>query len=118
MLKKDKNIIVREKLMTQKDVVFTCGHKDTLGRIQKYKVYTSDPSDVMSFAITENSSFGKMMNVNKFGPTCITLYTFDMFGRKIVGKIKYANVRFVANEQFECENPLKKIPGFLGTEKG
>ena len=41
-----------------------------------------------------------------------------MFGRKIVGKIKYANVRFIASEQFECENPLKKLPGFIGTEKG
>ena len=95
MNKKDQNIVVREKLMTQKDIVFTCGHKDTLGRIQKYKVYTSDPSDVMSFAITENSSFGKMMNVNKFGPTCITLYTFDMLGNKTTGRIKYSDIEFV-----------------------
>ena len=112
MNKKDQNIVVREKLMTQKDIVFTCGHKDTLGRIQEYKVYTSDPSDVMSFAITENSSFGKMMNVNKFGPTCVTLYTFDMLGNKTTGRIKYSDVKFVN------ENPLEKIPGFLGTEKG
>ena len=89
MNKKDQNIVVKEKLMTQKDIVFTCGHKDTLGRIQEYKVYTSDPSDVMSFAITENSSFGKM-----------------------IGRIKYSDVKFVN------ENPLEKIPGFLGTEKG
>ena len=95
MNKKDQNIIVKEKLMTQKDIVFTCGHKDTLGRIQKYKVYTSDPSDVMSFAITENSSFGKMMNVNKFGPTCVTLYTVDMLGNKTTGRIKYSDVKFV-----------------------
>ena len=112
MNKKDQNIIVREKLMTQKDIVFTCGHKDTLGRIQEYKVYSSDPSDVMSFAITENTSFGKMMNVNKFGPTCVTLYTFDMLGNKTTGRIKYSDVKFVN------ENPLEKIPGFLGTEKG
>jgi hypothetical protein len=30
MNKKDQNIIVREKLITQKDIVFTCGVKDTL----------------------------------------------------------------------------------------
>ena len=112
MNKKDQNIVVKEKLMTQKDIVFTCGHKDTLGRIQEYKVYSSDPSDVMSFAITENTSFGKMMNVNKFGPTCVTLYTFDMLGNKTTGRIKYSDVKFVN------ENPLEKIPGFLGTEKG
>ena len=75
MNKKDKNIIVREKLITQKDIVFTCGHKDTLGRIQEYRVHSSDNTNLESFAITENTSFGKMMNVNKFGPTCVTLYT-------------------------------------------
>jgi hypothetical protein len=35
MNKKDQNIIVRERLITQKDVVFTCGIKDVLGRIHK-----------------------------------------------------------------------------------
>ena len=112
MNKKDKNIIVREKLITQKDIVFTCGHKDTLGRIQEYRVYCGKRSDIESFAITENTSFGKMMNVNKFGPTCVTLYTFDMIGNKTTGKIKYEDIKFVE------ENPLEKIPGFVGTEKG
>jgi|TARA_X000001382_G_C3044654_1_gene139032 hypothetical protein len=112
MNKKDKNIIVREKLITQKDIVFTCGHKDTLGRIQEYRVHSSDNTNLESFAITENTSFGKMMNVNKFGPTCVTLYTFDMIGNKTTGKIKYEDIEFVE------ENPLEKIPGFVGTEKG
>lgn len=112
MNKKDQNTIVREKLMTQKDVVFTCGIKDALGRIQEYKVYSSDRSDVMSFAIIENTSFGKAMNVNKFGPTCVTLYTFDMLHNRTSAKIKYSDVVFVE------ENPLEKIPGFIGTEKG
>ena len=112
MNKKDKNIIVREKLITQKDIVFTCGHKDTLARIQEYRVHSSDNTNLESFAITENTSFGKMMNVNKFGPTCVTLYTFDMIGNKTTGKIKYEDIEFVE------ENPLEKIPGFVGTEKG
>ena len=115
MNKKDQNTIVREKLMTQKDIVFTCGHKDTLGRIQEYKVFCSDRSDRESFAITENTSFGKMMNVNKFGPTCLTLYTFDMLGKKTIGKIKYEDVVFV---EPEVKNPLEKIPGYMSTEKG
>ena len=112
MNKKDINTIVREKLITQKDIVFTCGHKDTLGRIQEYRVHSSDNTNLESFAITENTSFGKMMNVNKFGPTCVTLYTFDMIGNKTTGKIKYEDIEFVE------ENPLEKIPGFVGTEKG
>jgi hypothetical protein len=32
------------------------------------------------------------MNINKWGPTCITLYTFDMLGKKSIGKIKYSKV--------------------------
>ena len=32
------------------------------------------------------------MNVTKWGPTCVTLYTFDMLGRKSVGKINYKEV--------------------------
>jgi len=58
-----------------------------------------------------------MMNVNKFGPTCITLYTYDMFKNKTTAKIKYSDVAFVEPE-VEESNSLKKLPGFLGTEKG
>ena len=32
------------------------------------------------------------MNVTKWGPTCVTLYTFDMLGKKSVGKINYKQV--------------------------
>jgi hypothetical protein len=117
MNKKDQNKVVREKLMTQKNIVFTCGHKDVLGRIQEFKVYSHDTTDERSFAITENASFGKAMNVQKFGPTCITLYTFDMLGKKTIGKIKYEDVTIVKPEVKES-NPLEKIPGFIGTEKG
>ena len=36
------------------------------------------------------------MNVTKWGPTCVTLYTFDMLGKKAIGKIRYSDVRFIA----------------------
>ena len=32
------------------------------------------------------------MNVTKLGPTCITLYTYDMLGKKSVGKINYKDI--------------------------
>ena len=32
------------------------------------------------------------MNVTKWGPTCVTLYTFDMLGKKSIGKIKYSEI--------------------------
>ena len=35
---------------------------------------------------------GKGMNVTKWGPTCVTLYTFDMLNKKTIGKIKYSDI--------------------------
>tara|TARA_S200002703_G_scaffold157561_2_gene165711 strand:+ start:241 stop:516 length:276 start_codon:yes stop_codon:yes gene_type:complete len=32
------------------------------------------------------------MNVNKWGPTCVTLYTYNMLGKKSIGKIKYSEI--------------------------
>ena len=113
MNKKDQNIIVREKLITQKDIVFTCGVKDVLGRIQEFKVYCDGihhSSNLDGYSIFENGGIGKMMNVKKFGPTCVTLYTYDMLGNKTTGKIKYSDIKFVN------ENPLEKLDGFMGTE--
>ena len=118
--KVENNLIVRERLITQKDVVFTCGVKDVLGRIQEFKVYCDGihhSSNLEGYSIFENGGIGKMMNVNKFGPTCVTLYTFDMLGNKTSGKIKYEDIEFVKPEVKES-NPLEKIPGFIGTEKG
>ncbi len=41
-----------------------------------------------------NSNYNGM-NVTKWGPTCVTLYTFDMLGKKSIGKIKYSDVIIV-----------------------
>ena len=35
------------------------------------------------------------MNVQKFGPTCVTLYTYDMLSKKTIGKIKYSDITFI-----------------------
>jgi hypothetical protein len=44
-------------------------------------------------AIFEDTNlFGRGMNVTKLGPTCVTLYTFDMLGKKSVGKINYKDI--------------------------
>ena len=141
MLKKDV-AKVREILMKEVDCKFTVNGITEYGRKKdgEYgkvaKVFrTSSPNKDGSIgSIYEDRPFAQGMNVNKWGPTCVSLYTLDMFGRKIVGKIKYANVRFVADKEFkgtstikkrelesvqyECKNPLKTLPGFLGTEKG
>ena len=35
------------------------------------------------------------MNVTKWGPTCVTLYTFDMLGKRSVGKINYKEISLI-----------------------
>ncbi len=52
-------------------------------------------------------TFGRGMNIKKLGPTCITLYTFNMLGKKSVGKINYKDITIL--------NETKDIPGFEGT---
>ena len=127
MLKKDV-VKVREILMKEVDCKFTVkgiteyGRKKDgeYGKVAKvFRTSGSTNKDGSVGAIyEENILFGQGMNVTKWGPTCVTLYTYDMLGKRSVGKIRYADVRFIASEQFECENPLKTLPGFLGTEKG
>ena len=127
-MKKSEIKEVREILINEVDCKFTVKgiteygvKKDgEYGKVAKeFRTSGSTLKNGLVGAIYEgNVLFGNGMNVTKWGPTCVSLFTFDMFGRKIVGKIRYADVRFIADKQFECENPLKKLPGFLGTEKG
>lgn len=35
------------------------------------------------------------MNVEKWGPTCVWLYTFDMLNNRSKGKIKYSDVTII-----------------------
>jgi len=59
-------------------------------------------------AIFEDSRlFGRGMNVTKLGPTCITLYDYNMLGKRTVGKISYKDITIL--------NETKDIPGFEGT---
>ena len=46
---------------------------------------------------TESISKGFLngMNVTKFGPTCVTLYDYNMLGKKTIGKINYATVKIL-----------------------
>jgi len=40
-------------------------------------------------------TFGRGMNIKKLGPTCITLYTFNMLGKKSTGKINYKDITII-----------------------
>ena len=114
---------VREILRTEDGVEFTVngiteyGKKDDGSYGQVKKIFKARQGYKRNYNTSIGTQFDSM-NVTKWGPTCVTLYTYDMLGKRSVGKIRYADVRFIASEQFECENPLKTLPGFLGTEKG
>jgi len=45
------------------------------------------------------------MNVTKWGPTCVTLYTFNMLGKKSVGKINYKDI-ILKEIEVECSAEL------------
>ena len=99
MTKLDNNSIIRRKLKSKHGVKFTCGVKDYRGNESVFKMNVSEYSysdrTEFSYSVNEDRPFGQGMNVNKFGPTCLTLYTFDMLGRKTVGKIKYSDIKLV-----------------------
>lgn len=54
-----------------------------------FKVYEDAES------INVDEFFGSGMNVTKWGTTCVTLYTYDMLGRRSFGKIKYSDINII-----------------------
>jgi len=48
---------------------------------------------ITTYRSDENGEYG--MNVTKWGPTCVTLYTFDMLGKRSIGKINYKNITII-----------------------
>lgn len=85
---------IRETLST-KEVKFTCGIKRFGGIETTYVTRHRKVNRISS--VYEDRPFGQGMNVNKFGPTCVTLFTYDILGRKIVGKIKYEDVKIISH---------------------
>lgn len=98
--------------MTVKEIKTQLQTKTVRFNIKGYKDYQKGPDgeygDYPAIFRTFGSEYGKTssifkgfgngMNVTKFGPTCVTLYTYDMLGKKTVGKIKYADVTILEGE--------------------
>jgi len=90
-MKKSKNDIktIKEVLMNS-EVRFAIRGSENI-----YKTRIID-SKKGTGSIWEDSFAGSGMNVSKFGPTCVTLYTFDMFSSKTTAKIRYADVELIS----------------------
>ena len=91
---------IKRELLKRGDIKFTVKgitelgefneEKNTFERIPKvFRISKSGDS------IHHDRIFGDGMNVTKFGPTCVTLYDFNMLGKKTVGKINYSNVKIL-----------------------
>ena len=121
---------VREILMNEGGCEFTVKGITNYGK-KKDGSYGDIPKQLHTVKLENDEYCGSIsegwygMNVNKWGPTCVTLYTYDMLGKKSIGKIRYADVRFIADKEFkgtstilkrELENPLNKLDGFMGTQ--
>ena len=89
-LSKNQLAEIRDRLM-QDGTVFECFEKQWITSKS-----TFPSGDIHS--IYSNEGFGKGMNVNKFGPTRVTLYAFDMLGNKTVGKFRYKDIEFENKE--------------------
>tara|TARA_R110000868_G_scaffold137024_1_gene350372 strand:+ start:953 stop:1258 length:306 start_codon:yes stop_codon:yes gene_type:complete len=64
------------------------------GYNRKYDIFTMIVPNDLGVNVAVNRLHSSM-NVKKFGPTCMTLYTFDMMDNKTVSKIKYADVTLI-----------------------
>lgn len=81
---------IRAKLM-QDGTVFNCFGAQF--KTSKTEFDNMDP--IYSIA---NYDCTHQMNVNKFGPTCVTVFTYDMLGNRTSGKFKYEEIKFVKEE--------------------
>ena len=91
---------IREKLRSGKEVKFTVKGINELGEFNEEKnTFERIPKvfrvSKSSDSIHHDRIFGEGMNVNKWGPTCVTLYTYDMLKKKSVGKINYSNIKIL-----------------------
>ena len=76
---------------TIKGITTYCKGKDGEYGDNPKRFKISDDADAI-----HTSGFGiDGMNVTKWGPTCVTLYTFDMLGKRSVGKINYREINLI-----------------------
>ena len=96
---------IREALMTPGTIFKAPNNRGTMIEFKSHGglKFDNDKNDFIPTgevsSIVERVGYGGGMNVNKFGPTCVTLYTFDMMGNKTVAKIKYSEVKIVSVEE-------------------
>ena len=99
MLKKIKEVLKRGNVeFTVKGITTYCrGENGEYGMNPKVFTVTKDAESIWSDL--------NGMNVTKWGPTCVTLYTYDMLGKRSVGKINYKDI-ILKEIEVECSAAL------------
>jgi hypothetical protein len=102
MNKEKVNELVRGVLKNEDKVQFTVKGITEFGKKENGK-YGSVPkvfrTSFNEFSNQSDSIWSSIhcMNVTKWGPTCVTLYTFDMLGKRAIGKIKYSDIEIITD---------------------
>ena len=89
---------IRNALMTFIKCEFKVGDRDDLYNFTMHNYSDTFLND--GGFNTCVARLGNTMNVNKFGPTCMTLYSFDMLGKLTTGKIKYSDITLISYQKF------------------
>lgn len=78
------------------------------------RAYKGRRKGEMSYSIWSTFSG---MNISSLGPTTAKAYTFDMMSQKTTYTFPLYEMEIGLNTPTE-DNPLEKLEGFIGTEKG
>jgi len=70
------------------------------GDPKPFKINVSDyKGGHIIISVNEDTFIGRGMNVDRFGPTCMWLYTYDMLENKTTFKINYKDVTIISSEE-------------------
>ena len=87
------------------DVKFTIKDNTTYSKRENGEYgYNLQMFRVDKEGLSINGEFGSM-NVTKWGPSCVTLYSYNMLSKRTVGKINYKDIT-ITEGKVECSTSL------------
>ena len=86
--------------MTIKEIIET---QEVKFKLKGYNNYKNEPKIFemshkcgnSTFSSVRETLFGDSMNVEKFGKTCMWLYSYDMLGNRTKSKVLYSDITIV-----------------------
>ena len=93
--KTDMTVAEKKAALMTPGTIFTMNTK--LYEDKEFQTYSLHGEPIVG-SIYENTTLGRGMSVDiekGFGPVCVWLFTFNMLGQKITGKIRYEDVTIV-----------------------